>query len=234
MSLRGWARLVAVALWLGVCLPGWYIARPFGRSDGWVRRFLGGAAWLIGLRITTAGRPQPGPVLWVANHISFLDILALSAIAPVRFIAKDDIIGWGLVGYLARIGGSIFVARERRGETRAQADRVAAALGERRPVVLFAEGGTGDGFVIEPFRAPLFVSAIEAHAPVQPVAIDYGADRARFAWPEGASFRREAKRLLERRDPVPVTLRFLPPLAVGCDRKALAAAAHHAIVGALA
>ena len=235
MSLRGWARLIAIALWVAICLLGWAIARPFGRSDRWVRRFLAGTARLIGLRIAIDGAPRPGPVLWAANHITFLDILVLGTVAPVRFIAKDEIAGWRLVGLLAKVGGAIFVARDRRGDARAQADRVSAALTGSRPVVLFGEGGTGDGLAVQPFRASLFVSAIEAGVPVQPVAIDYGPARARFAWPDGASFSREARKILNRAEPVPVTVRFLASIgSADRNRKALAAESHRAVAAALA
>lgn len=233
MNARGWARLAGAALWLALCLPAWAVARPFGGSGAWVRRFLAGIARLLGMRVRVAGRPQPGPALYVANHITLLDILALGGAAPARFVAKAEIAGWGLVGFLAKVGGTIFVSRERRGQTRAQADRVAAALGHARPVVLFGEGGTGDGTALLPFRPALFVSAIEAGVPVQPVAIDYGPARACFAWPDDVSFGREARRLIGRAEPVPVTLRFLDPLPPGLDRKAMAAAARDAIAGAL-
>lgn len=234
MTLRGWVRLAAAALWLGLCLPMWALTRLFGGGEAWVRRFLRGIGWILGLRVRIEGQAIPGPALYVANHITFLDILALGGVAPARFVAKAEIADWALVGFLAKVGGTIFVSRERRGETRVQADRVAAALAGRRPVVLFGEGATGDGTALLPFRAPLFVSAIEARAPVQPVAIDYGPARADHAWPDDVGFGTEAKRLLNRRAPVPVTLRFLARLDPHTpDRKALAAAAQAAIADAL-
>ena len=234
MTIRGWVRLAMAVSWLGVCLPMWAITDRFGKGDVWVRRYLGGTGHILGLRVRIEGRPVAGQVLYVANHITFLDILALGGAVPARFVAKAEIEGWSLVGFLAKVGGSIFVSRERRGETRIQADRIAAALAAPRPVVLFGEGATGDGTALMPFRAPLFVAAIEAGAPVQPVAIDYGPERARFAWPDDVSFGAEAKRLLLWTRTVPVTLRFLDPIPTsGLDRKALAAAAHAAVARAL-
>ncbi len=234
MTWRGYLRLVAAALLLLIHLPLWAIARLFGREQQVVRSFLGGIGWLLGLRVAIAGVPMRGAVLLAGNHISWLDILALGGALPCRFIAKAEIARWPLVGWLARIGKTVFVARHKRSETRAQADTVVAALHEALPVVLFAEGGTGDGVTIAPFRPSLFVSAVEAGAAVQPIAIDYGPDRARLAWPSGASFGPEAKRLLNRRGLVPVTLRFLQPLnARALDRKALAAQSHAEIIAAL-
>lgn len=234
MTLRAYLRLIAAALILVVCFIGFSIARLFGLEQWWVPRFLRLIGRLVGLRVTIEGKPAGRDVLYVANHISWLDILAIGGTAPVRFIAKDQIANWPLVGKLAKLGGTVFVARERRGATREQADTIVTALGEGRPVMLFAEGGTGDGSIVRPFRASLFVSAVEAGRPVQPVAIDYGPGRMRYAWPPGMSFADEAKRMLNRAEPVPVTLRFLPPLDPHVlDRKALAARSQEAIAGAL-
>lgn len=234
MTLRGILRLIAAAPLLIVHLLSWAIARLFGREQMVVMSFLGSLGRLLGLRVRTEGVPVRGAVLIVANHISWLDILALGGEVPCRFIAKSEIARWPLVGWLAALGKAVFVARDRRSAARAQADAVTTALQEPHPVVLFAEGGTGDGVTVTPFRASLFASAVEAGAAVQPVAIDYGPDRVRLAWPSGQSFGPEAKRLIDRHGKLPVTIRFLPPLDAGTlDRKALAVEAHGAVVGAL-
>jgi len=101
-------------------------------------------------------------------------------------------------------------------------------------VVLFAEAGTGDGVRLTPFRPSLFAAANEARAIVQPLAVDYGARAAEIAWPDGARFASELKRMLNRPAPVPVTLRFLSPLdGAEIDRKQLAAQIQAAVAGAL-
>lgn len=234
MTVRAYLRLLAAGLILVFCFIGFSIARLFGRETVWVRGFLRAIGRLLGLRVTIEGRPATDHVLYVSNHISWLDILAIGGTAPVRFIAKSEIERWPLVGTLAKLGGTVFVSRDRRGETRAQADAIVTALGEGRPVMLFAEGGTGDGSIVRPFRAALFASAVEAGKPVQPVAIDYGPERMRYAWPPGMGFADEAKRMLNRAEPVPVTLRFLEPLDPRVlDRKALASRAQETISGAL-
>jgi 1-acyl-sn-glycerol-3-phosphate acyltransferase len=227
-------RVLSMALLLAFCLPIWAICRLFGGGDFWVRFYLGCVGWLLGLRVRVEGRPITGNVLYAANHISWLDIPAIGGTAHARFIAKSEIAGWSLIGWLAKIGGSVFVRRQKRSETRAQADEVSAALREGRPVVLFAEGGTGDGVTLSPFRPSLFVAANEAAVTVQPVAIDYGARSAEIAWPHGARFSSEMKRMLNRPAPVRVTLHFLPALDGGAvDRKRLAAETHARIARAL-
>jgi 1-acyl-sn-glycerol-3-phosphate acyltransferase len=234
MTTRAWLRLFAAALLLVGCYAGFSLARLWGGEMRWVQRFLRAIGRLLGLRVTIEGAPASHHVLYVANHISWLDILAIGGATQARFIAKDDIERWPLVGALARLAHTVFVSRERRGATRMQADAVATALTQSRPVMLFAEGGTGDPSIVRPFRPALFASAVEAGAPVQPVAIDYGPERGRYAWPPGMSFADEAKRMLNRAEPVPVTLRFLPMLdSTLLDRKALAAQAQAEIAGSL-
>lgn len=234
MTARGYLRLVTAVPILALCCLGFWLARPFGSEARWVPRFLRATGRILGLQITIEGQPARDRVLFVANHISWLDILAVGSVMPVRFIAKSEIARWPLVGTLARMGATVFVSRERRGATREQADTVATALAQGRPVALFAEGGTGDGSEVRPFRPALFASAVETGTAVQPIAIDYGPDRMRYAWPPGYSFAEEAKRMLNRAEIVPVTLRFLPPLDPHMlDRKALAARAQERIAAAL-
>ncbi len=234
MTARAVGRVLGMALLLLICLPAWAIGRLFGQGDPVVRFFLGSVGWLLGLRIRTEGQAAAGPALYAANHISWLDIPALGGAVPLRFIAKAEIAGWPLIGWLAGIGGSVFVQRERRSETRVQADAVSEALTQSRPVVLFAEGGTGDWRTLDPFRPSLFAAANKAGVIVQPVAIDYGARSPEIAWPNGVGFASEMKRMLSRPAPVAVTLRFLPPLDGGqVNRKRLAAETHAVIAGAL-
>jgi len=234
MTFRMVARVLVMAVLLVVCLPVFGLFRLFGRQIAVVSFYLSRVAWLLGLRITVKGVPVRGNTLYVANHISWLDIPALCGTAPARFIAKSEIAGWSLIGWLARLGGSVFVRRQNRSEARVQANAVTVALTEGVPVVLFPEAGTGDGITLSPFRPSLFVSANEAGVRVQPVVLDYGARQAEIAWPDGAGFVSEMKRMLNRPAPVRLTLHFLPPLdGASVDRKQLAAETHAAISKAL-
>jgi 1-acyl-sn-glycerol-3-phosphate acyltransferase len=234
MTARAVGRVLSMALLLIVCLPLWAICGLFGGGNAIVRFYLGCVGWLLGLRVRVEGRPVTGNALYAANHISWLDIPALGGTVPARFIAKSEIAGWPVIGWLARIGGSVFVQRQKRSAARLQADSVLVALTEGRPIVLFPEGGTGDGVALTPFRASLFAAANEAGVTVQPVTIDYGARAPDIAWPDGAGFASELKRMLNRPAPVRVTLHFLAPLdGAKIDRKQLAAATQTAIAKAL-
>ena len=234
MTPGGLWRLALLVLWLMLCLVCWTAANLLGRGQYFVRLFLGGAGRILGLRVSCSGPPVSAHVLYVANHISWLDILVLGGSTDARFIAKSEIARWGLIGWLARVANTVFVSRERRSETRVQASAVADALRCHQPVAMFAEGSTGDGLAVNPFKPSLFAAAIEAGAQVQPVAIDYGSGRAEYAWPRELRFPAEMKRILNRGSPIPVRLHFLPPLDARLfDRKQLAASSHAAVVAAL-
>jgi len=234
MTIRAVLRVVAMAGLMVLCVPAWGIARLFGREPVIVRVFLGGVGWLLGLRVRIVGKPVERRVLYVANHITWLDIPALGGTRYTQFVAKSQIAGWPLVGWLAKLGGSVFVRREERSKTREQANAVIEALRGGRPVGLFAEGGTSDGVTLDAFRPALFAAAVEAGVLVQPVAIDYGTRSREIAWPDDVTFGTEAKRMLGRPAAVAVTLHFLDPLdATRMDRKALAAECHRAVTQAL-
>lgn len=120
----------------------------------------------------------------VANHVSWLDIFALHAVGPVRFIAKSEIARWPLIGRLVRGVGTLFVERARRRDTHRVNREVADALSGGDIVAVFPEGTVTDGSKVLPFKASLLQPAIDAGGRVQPVAIAYrGADgeRARAA-----------------------------------------------------
>ena len=140
------------------------------------------ACAVIGIRITQIGaRTQDSPVLILSNHASWLDIIVLSAIAPVVFVAKSEVANWPLFGWLAKLQRTIFVERERRHKT----GDAARAMGERLmggdAVVLFPEGTSSDGIRILPFRSALIGavhhtigdSTHDDRVTVQPVSIAY-------------------------------------------------------------
>lgn len=238
-STRGlaFARLAAIAGWLAVCLPAHWIARGIGSQSLWPRRFLGTLARLAGFQTVVAGRPLVRDVLIVANHLSWVDIPMLAGACGARFVSKDEVRRWPLIGYLAGLNRTVYVARSERGRVAEQAGALRAALADGAPVALFPEGGTGDGRGMKPFRAAL-LAALFPPPPglrVQPVAIDYHGRADIVAWNGGSGFFSEMLRLLGLRGRRRVTLRFLDPIdpAAYPDRKALAAAARAAIARAL-
>lgn len=123
-----------------------------------------------------AVRPDrlPGGCMLVANHVSWLDIVAIDAAAPSEFVAKAEIRRWPLVGLLCRLAGTHFIERHRRHAVRDVVGQLAAALRAGRRVAVFPEGTTNDGATLLRFHANLLQAAIDANAPVVPVALRYG------------------------------------------------------------
>lgn len=119
------------------------------------------------------------PLLITANHLSWLDILVISSLFPVSFIAKSEVGEWPLFGTLARLQRSIFVERQKRGKTGEVSRKIAERLEGGDALVLFAEGTTSDGTRILPFRSALIGAAQAANGAadqgsfVQPLHIAY-------------------------------------------------------------
>src|SRR5215469_10553683 len=86
---------------------------------------------LLGVRIHVRGQRMPEhPLLIVANHSSWLDITVITAVAPVVFVAKQEIAGWPVFGTLARLQRTVFVDRARRHKTRDVNAEIARRLAE--------------------------------------------------------------------------------------------------------
>ncbi|MGU3362258.1 lysophospholipid acyltransferase family protein [Methylobacterium sp. M6A4_1b] len=137
---------------------------------------------LFGLRVTQSGTPPEAgePALVLSNHVSWLDIIVLGSLRPLSFVAKSEIAGWPVVGTLARLQRTVFIDRARRADTANVNATVAQRLGRGDLIVLFAEGTTGDGTRLLPFRSSLVGAARAAVAGegptrirLQPLAITY-------------------------------------------------------------
>jgi 1-acyl-sn-glycerol-3-phosphate acyltransferase len=231
----GWRLLHLVAVTL-VCVSLHLLVRRGGVSP-WPRRFLGAAARAAGCDLRIAGQPRRHDVFYVANHVSWLDILLLGGATGCAFISKDSVERAPLVGWLARQNNTIFVAREQRGAVAAHVALVRAAVERHQPIALFAEGGTGDGGTLMPFKPPLFSVLLPPPRDirVQPVLIDYGADTGLIAWGDESGVA-NGWRILSAPGRRHVTLHFLAHFDPGeyADRKSLAAETHARIAEAFA
>jgi 1-acyl-sn-glycerol-3-phosphate acyltransferase len=137
---------------------------------------------LFGLRVTQSGTPPEArePALVLSNHVSWLDIIVLGSLRPLSFVAKSEIAGWPVIGTLARLQRTVFIDRARRADTANVNATVAQRLARGDLIVLFAEGTTGDGTRLLPFRSSLVGAARAAVAGegparirLQPLAITY-------------------------------------------------------------
>jgi 1-acyl-sn-glycerol-3-phosphate acyltransferase len=153
------------------------------------------ACAIVGIRVRVDGAPATTPLLIAANHISWLDISVLGSVLPVSFVAKAEVAGWPVIGTLARPQRTVFIDRTRRSQTASATEAIAERVGRGDVIVLFAEGTTGDGNRVLPFRSALLGAARAASGSglitVQPVAITYTAihgvpigrvDRPMIAW----------------------------------------------------
>jgi lyso-ornithine lipid O-acyltransferase len=197
-------------------------------------------ARIMGLRVRVVGAvPKERPVLFLANHVTWIDIIALGSVMPLSFVAKAEIATWPFFGLLARLQRSVFVDRSKRAETANVRAEIAGRLKEGDPIVLFAEATTSDGNRILPFRSSLVGAAQEAimsggtagQVLLQPIALAYnGADglptgrmgRARIGWYGDMEMVPHLKNIL-RGGTLDVTISFGSPIIATAesDRKAL-------------
>lgn len=129
---------------------------------------------LCGIKLSVSGHPpEPGPVLWVANHVSWLDIFVLNHVRSTTFIAKHEIRHWPVLGWLVAGADTIFIERG----VRHAVHRVGLAMENRfeegQAVGLFPEGTTSTGFDVLPFYANLYEPARRMAVPIQPIALLY-------------------------------------------------------------
>ncbi|HYP63125.1 MAG TPA: lysophospholipid acyltransferase family protein [Acidocella sp.] len=162
------------------------LTRPGLGKERFARTYWRGVARTLGLRLRVIGElPAARPVLFVSNHSSWVDIVALGAVLPACFVAKGDVAGWQGIGTIARLGRTIFVSRARESVGREQRE-LAARLAAGDNIILFPEGTTSDGNHILPFASSFLTLAFGPAQPaVQPVTIVYDELDGRPAGPEG-------------------------------------------------
>ncbi|QWG17529.1 1-acyl-sn-glycerol-3-phosphate acyltransferase [Bradyrhizobium sediminis] len=203
---------------------------------------------LIGVRIREVGlRTADSPALILSNHASWLDICVISALGPVVFVAKSEVAGWPLLGWLAKLQRTIFINRQARHQTGAATREIAGRLLGGDAVVLFAEGTSSDGIRVLPFRSSLVgavhhalgTSAHHTHVTVQPMSLAYvsfsgvplgRALRERVAWYGDADLIPHLARVLAS-GAVDVTVSWGEAVAydISADRKAIARDAERSV-----
>jgi 1-acyl-sn-glycerol-3-phosphate acyltransferase len=129
---------------------------------------------LLGLRFSVeGGSVGSSPILLVSNHVSWADIFVLGSAFPASFVAKSEVGGWPILGWLVGQHGTIFVDRARRGRVGEQRDAIADRLRDGGAVFLFPEGTSSDGRKVLPFKSALFASVEAVGCAVQPVTIHW-------------------------------------------------------------
>lgn len=170
---RGGGLLCAIVC----CLAEYLLRRLGGRLSEktrievlhrWSRRGLR----LSGIHVEVTGSPAAAGLI-AGNHLSYLDIIVYSAIAPCAFIAKREVRAWPAVGWIATLAGTIYVDRSRRSETHTIQPEIQSALAAGLRLFLFPEGTSSDGSCVLPFHSSLFQPAVDLQVPVSAATIEY-------------------------------------------------------------
>jgi len=236
--------LVVLALvGLAVLLPVRLIEKPlFGRERPWsvwvpvwVCRV---ALKIIGLHLMTSGALSREADALVANHASYLDVIVLNAVGPMIFVSKDDVAGWPGVGWLARLTGTVFIARDPR-EAGLQREMLLERIEAGHRLLFFPEGTSTDGRQVLNFKSSLFAAfAGTDQLPakiIQPIAVRYhaadGVDDRIYGWWADMEFAQHFMQTLALSSHGSVTVRMLPPIngEVIEGRKEMARAAEDAV-----
>ncbi len=236
-SLRALLRLGGLAAWTGCAALVWGTGSIIGGRWRWTLRCR--ALWaraslrILGVRATVHGTCPGSGYLLATNHLSYLDVLLLSATLPVRFVAKQEVRGWPVWGPLAAWTGTLFIDRERPRDARRVADRLAAVLSAGQAAVIFAEGTSSPGDDVRPYRPALFAAAIQSGCRVVPARMQYlvpdrpGAEREMVCWWGEMEFGPHLFGLAEL-PRIDAHLTIGAPLLPGDDRRELARRAHRA------
>lgn len=127
----------------------------------------------LGIRLQVLGQPANGPVMLVANHISWLDITVMHASLYCRFLSKSEVRDWPVVGRLADAAGTLYIERNSRRDAMRVMNHMVECLQDGQVLAVFPEGTTGDGQDVLPFHANLLQAPITAQAPVQPIGLHF-------------------------------------------------------------
>jgi lyso-ornithine lipid O-acyltransferase len=206
---------------------------------------------LLRIRVRIEGQPARGrAVLYISNHVSWVDIVVIGSIVPVAFVAKSEVRKWPLVGITAAMQRTVFVDRKRRHQAVEAVAEIVSRLASGTSIVLFAEGTSSDGNRVLPFRSALVGAIRQAAAggagaiPIQPMSICYTSlhgipmgrqHRPLVAWYGDLDFMPHIKAFVAR-GAVDAVVSYGVPVAADAeaDRKAMAKTLEGAVRGLMA
>ena len=149
--------------------------RDYRRRADWAHRQARRLCKVLDLEVGSVGEVPTARFL-CSNHLGYLDIVTLVAVTPVVFVAKAEVRGWPVVGWLTRCAGTIYLQRERKGDLVDVAKQFGPVIEADVPVVIFLEGTSSGGDDVLPFRPSLLASAVGNGWSVAPVALDYSVE----------------------------------------------------------
>jgi lyso-ornithine lipid O-acyltransferase len=241
ISIRGWSRIsrrgAAIILTLLPMLVAHGLWRLLQQSSPWPRLFLRTVGRIVGARVTRHGTAVRRDVVYISNHVSWIDILSVAGATGTAFVSKSEIKNAPLVGWLADRNRTVYVSREDRAGVAEQINRLRDALGDCWSITIFPEGTTNDGRSLLPFKSSLLkiLEPAPAGVVVQPLMLDYGTVGPEIGWLGVESGLNNALRVLARRGSFPLNMHFLEPFWPGefSGRKAIAAESQRRIAAAL-
>ena len=202
-----------------------------------VRLWSGTLMRIFGFRLRRYGTPLPGAALFVANHVSWIDIVLMHSQRMMGFVAKAEIARWPLVGWLASRGGTLYHHRGSNDSLHGVMHQMVQRLEQGLAVGVFPEGRTTRGNAIGTFHARIFQPAVLAGVPAQPVALKYGLRgdaQTIVAFGEKENFLQNFVRLLGEPGRV-AEVHFLEPVGASEDgRRRMAETCRERIIAAMA
>lgn len=241
MRLAGIWRLARVGLHLatGIAISATVLHACNAHRRARIRQWWSGRLLrILGVELRTHGEAPGGACLVVANHISWLDVFALSAWRPMRFVCKSDVRQWPLIGWLVWRNEAIFVERGSRTAI-AQTNRaIVASLKAGDGVAVFPEGTSTDGTRVLPFHAATFQGAIDVRGEIRPLALRYmdakGAHSTAAAYCDDIGFMASLSAIADSERLVVEIAALAPLQSEGLHRRELAMRAHASITTRLA
>ena len=226
-------RLLGIVGLLLVFVPLHYLYRAFAYGSPFPMYFLRYTAKVVGAKVRIEGMPLRRDVLFVSNHVSWIDILALAGASGTAFVAKQELGDTPVIGWLCRMNRTVFVKRENRLDVAQQINTLKEALADNWSVTVFPEGTVTDGHSLLPFKSSM-LSVLEPPPPgvlVQPCVVDYGPNAEEIGWVGEESGTNNAKRIMARAGTFDLTLHYLEPFSPEeyRGRKAIAAKARQDI-----
>ena len=194
----------------------------------WLHRCCQRTLRIMDVHVAVRGSLPAGGLI-AANHLGYLDIVALSAASPCVFVSKMEVADWPLFGVFANHSGTLFLDRGRRGAVSGVAEQMRAVLATGLPLVFFPEGTSTDGDAVLPFKTSLFEPVATLHCPVIAAAISYattdGAVRDEIHWWGTMALAPHLLKVFAKRR-IDVTIRFGEPRVRAGDRKTIAQELH--------
>jgi 1-acyl-sn-glycerol-3-phosphate acyltransferase len=231
-----------LALWAVLCLVWvgilWLVTVPFSRVRArrrahrvgiWAR----GTRRVLRVRIRVEGEVPKAPFLLVSNHLGYLDVPVLASVAPCRFVSKHEVAGWPVAGWLARVGGTLFIDRTSGRDAVRTLKELQEAIEVGDSMVIFAESKTSMGERVLPFRSALLDWAARTGFPVHYATLHYRTPafsppaHDAVCWHSDAPLSTHFPRLVTL-PWIEATVRFGPEALTDSDRRSLAQRLHEA------